>query len=116
MSYWHHIFYYIIYKKYRILVSNTWVCRGVEYPGILDRTVFDSLDGKFHFGFYKGVNFISIYTSYPMNDDSCIEFRIDDGIRGQVSQFFMKNHRDKLIEPEDKLSYQRDSKLKELGL
>jgi hypothetical protein len=116
MNYLRHIFYYIIYKKYRILVSNTWIFREVAYPGILDRTIFDSLDGKLSFGLYKGVNYINIYTSQSMREDSCMEFRIDDGIRGRVSMFFMENHRDKLIEPEDKLSYQRDSKLKDLGI
>lgn len=115
MSYYlHHIFYYILYKKYRILVSNTWIFREIEYPDILNRTIFESLNGKFYVSKYKGLNYITIYTSPLMSDDSCIKFKINDGINGHVSAFFMENHKDKLIKSE--LAYNRDKKLKELGI
>lgn len=117
MSLWNHILYYILYKKYRILVSNVWVWKGVEHPLVLDRTIFESLDGNFYFGFYKNLNYITIYNSPTMNDDSLLKFRIDDGINGHVSAFFIANHKDKLIlSTEDKIAYQRDSKLKNLGI
>jgi len=77
MSFLHHIFYYIIYKKYRILVSNTWVFKENRYPSVLDMVIYESVNGKYYFSSYRGVNLISI-----SNFTGRLRFKIDDGIRG----------------------------------
>ena len=115
MNYLKHIFYYIFYKKYRILISNIWVWKEVKYPGILDNTIYNSLNGKYSFNSYKGSNIINLFfistNSFLYIDD------VDLGdVSKDVSEFFIMNHKDKLILPEDKLSYKRDKKLKELGI
>jgi len=116
MNYLKHIFYYTFYKNYRILISNTWVFTCFEYSGILFKTIYDSLDGEYSFivledsdsssSSYKG-SFSEIIT----NQDNHIVRR---DVSKDVSQFFIMYHKDKLIL--DKLSYQRDKKLKELGI
>jgi hypothetical protein len=74
------------------------------------------LDGEYSFivledsssSSYKG-SFSEIIT----NQDNHIVRR---DVSKDVSQFFIMYHQDKLILSEDKLSYQRDKKLKELGI
>jgi hypothetical protein len=124
MNYLKHIFYYTFYKNYRILISNTWVWKEVEYPGILDNTIYDSLDGKYSFTFtiWKGTkglsrgNLMYIDDSLFISQQRRISNNLSWEVSKDVSQFFIMYHKDKLILPEDKLSYQRDKKLKELGI
>ena len=137
MNYLKHIFYYTFYKNYRILISNTWVFTCFEYPGILFKTIYDSLDGEYSFivledwcdcidrGYAlsrqtKGLTDNTLSSSYKRSFSEIITNQDNHIVRRDVSkdvsQFFIIYHKDKLILSEDKLSYQRDKKLKELGI
>jgi hypothetical protein len=69
------------------------------------------------FGFCFGITASSSYkgsfSEIITNQDNHIVRR---DVSKDVSQFFIMYHQDKFILSEDKLSYQRDKKLKELGI
>lgn len=115
--YFYHIFYYIFYKKYRILMSNVWVEAERVYPSVFgglvsdDWLYYNSLNGKYFIRWYHKINYFNIYLKGVE-----IKFFPDDGISGQVCAFFVKNHKDKFVKLEDKAKVQRDFKLKELGI
>ena len=114
--YLYHIFYYIFYRKYRILISNVWVESEREKDGRLpiissDWIHYRSLNGRYNIEWFQKISYFSIRS----NGDK-IEFFIDDGINGEVCSFFIKNHKDKFVKLEDKVMVQRNYKLEELGI
>ncbi len=118
MSYYlHHIFYYILYKKYRILVSNAWieVERNNQYTKG-DWTYYNSSNGKYYIQWYHNISYFTIHLTTSHAGDPEIKFKINDGINGHVCAFFMENHKVKIIKSEDELAYKRNIKLNELGI
>jgi len=70
------------------------------------------LDGEYSFIVLQDTdNTLSSFSEIITNQDNHIR-----EVSKDVSQFFIMYHKDKLILSEDKLSYQRDKKLKELGI